>query len=108
MRYLKTFSAICLILLSILEVNAQTITVQGTVTDAETGDPLEFVTVIIEGTHIGTTTSSDGTFELNLRSANDVLVFSFVGYMTQRHLPLQTVLRWWSGCSKNLRRKLDR
>ncbi|MCY4672456.1 MAG: TonB-dependent receptor [Bacteroidetes bacterium] len=87
MRHLKTFSVICLILLSIPEVNAQTITVQGTVTDAETGDPLEFVTVIIEGTHIGTTTSSDGTFELDLRSANDALVFSFVGYMTQRHLP---------------------
>ncbi len=87
MRYLKAFSVICLILLGVFEVNAQTITVQGTVTDAETGAPLEFVTVIIEGTHIGTTTSMDGTFELNLRSANDALVFSFVGYMTQRHLP---------------------
>ena len=41
--------------------------VRGTVNDGETGDPMESVTVFIEGTSIGTTTSSDGTYELELR-----------------------------------------
>ncbi len=60
------------------------VTVRGTVTDAETGDPMEAVTVFIDGTSIGTTTNSEGLFELNLQSAEDVMVFSFVGYETQR------------------------
>ncbi|MCY4204864.1 MAG: TonB-dependent receptor [Bacteroidetes bacterium] len=69
-------------------VNAQ-VAVRGTVTDAETGDPLQSVTVLIEGTTIGTSTASDGTFELTVRSADDILVFSFIGYVTQRLAPVE-------------------
>lgn len=86
MNFIKSVSILSLILVFVIDVAAQ-ITVRGVVNDEETGDPMEFVTVVIEGTDIGTTTSPEGVFELNLRSADDVLVFSFIGYVTQRLLP---------------------
>src|SRR5699024_66094 len=36
-----------------------------------------------KGTTTGTSTGSDGTFELTVESLQDTLVFSFVGYQTQ-------------------------
>lgn len=64
--------------------------VRGTVSDEETGNPMEFVTVRVEGSSTGTTTSSDGTYELELSSGDDILVFSFIGYVTQRLSPPAT------------------
>ena len=60
------------------------VVVEGTVTDAETGAPLEYVTVLVEGTFSGTTTAEDGTYQVMLEPGNEILVFSFVGYSTQR------------------------
>jgi TonB-linked SusC/RagA family outer membrane protein len=42
------------------------------------------VNVIIEGTTIGTTTDAEGAYTLNINNANAVLVFSFIGYTTER------------------------
>ncbi len=86
MKYLIPCSVLSLFLLSVSSSAAQT-TVRGNVTDQDTGEPLEFVTVAIEGTTTGTTTSPEGTFELELRSVNDILVFSFIGYVTRRLAP---------------------
>lgn len=60
---------------------AQSGTVQGTVTDAN-GDPLPGVNVVIKGTTNGTVTDLDGKYTLNAAS-DDVLVYSFVGFMSQ-------------------------
>ncbi len=60
----------------------QTVTVSGTVTDAQ-GQPLPGATVMEEGTTNGTVTNSDGVFTINV-SGNATLVFSFVGMSTQR------------------------
>ena len=57
--------------------------VQGTVTGAETGEPLAGVNVVIQGTTQGTVTNSDGQYELELPSDEVALVFSFIGYITQ-------------------------
>jgi len=62
--------------------NAQNITVSGTVTD-ETG-PLPGVTVLLEGTNKGATTDFDGLYTITDVPANGVLVFSYVGFTTQR------------------------
>lgn len=56
----------------------------GTVVDAITGEPLPGVTVMVQGTTKGTTTSTEGKFTLDLPNANAVLVFSFIGYETQK------------------------
>ncbi|MXZ59057.1 MAG: TonB-dependent receptor [Rhodothermaceae bacterium] len=86
MKYLTIYSIVSLIVLFAPDVGAQ-VTVRGTVSDERTGEPMELVTVVIEGTSIGTTTSPEGTFELELRGTGDILVFSFIGYVTQRITP---------------------
>jgi len=63
-------------------------TVTGTVTDAESGDSLPGVNVVVKNTTIGTSTGNDGQFELDVTSLQDTLVFSFVGYRTEE-VPLQ-------------------
>lgn len=60
-------------------------TVRGTVLDEE-DLPLPGVNVILKGTSIGTTTDYDGKFEFPQQlEANDVLVFSYIGYDTKEY-----------------------
>lgn len=63
---------------------AQEQTVEGTVTDAETQEPLPGVNVLVSDTDIGTATGTDGTYSLNVPAEADTLVFSYVGYQVQR------------------------
>jgi TonB-linked SusC/RagA family outer membrane protein len=57
-------------------------TVRGNVADNE-GDALPGATVMIKGTNIGTTTDFDGNYTINIESQDAVLVFSFIGLITQ-------------------------
>lgn len=59
------------------------ITVSGTVKDASTQQPLPGVNVIVKGTTNGTTTDSDGRYSLSVSEEDAVLIFSFIGYITQ-------------------------
>ena len=56
--------------------------ITGTVTEEGSGFPLPGVNIQIQGTLTGTITGIDGTYSLQA-STGDVLVFSFVGYITQ-------------------------
>lgn len=58
-------------------------TVKGTVTDAETGEVLEGVQVVVKGTTVGKFTASDGTYSLLLPAEGQVLVFTYVGKLKQ-------------------------
>ena len=60
----------------------QTRTVQGIVTD-DLGDPLPGVNVTIKGTTTGVMTGSDGSFSISVPNENAVLVFSYIGFVTQ-------------------------
>lgn len=62
-------------------VQAQTIS--GVVTDANSGETLPGVNIIVKGTATGTATGSDGNYELTVPSLQDTLMFSYVGYRTQ-------------------------
>ena len=56
--------------------------VKGIVQD-EDGQPLSFVTILIEGTGNGTTSDLDGHFELEItKDTKPVLQFSYLGYQT--------------------------
>lgn len=57
-------------------------TVKGKVTD-EKGDPLPGVSVVVKGTTQGATTSTEGTYQLIVGDNAPVLIFSFVGYLSQ-------------------------
>ena len=60
------------------------ISVTGSIKDIS-GEPLPGVNIFVEGnTSIGTVTDIDGNFTINAPSQEDVLVFSFVGYLTEK------------------------
>src|SRR5690349_8887744 len=59
---------------------AQEIVVQGKVTDAGSGDPIPFATVLLKGTTVGVTTDFDGNFILFTTTKGDSIVVSTVGY----------------------------
>ncbi|MBF0650179.1 SusC/RagA family TonB-linked outer membrane protein [Dysgonomonas sp. GY75] len=61
---------------------AQNRTVQGTVSDANTGEALIGVSVVVKGSTVGTVTDIDGKFTLPA-AANSTLVISYVGYIKQ-------------------------
>lgn len=67
---------------------AQEHLVSGTVIDAETDGPLPGANIVVKGTTLGATSDSDGQYEVEAPSAQDTLVFSFVGYETQE-IPIQ-------------------
>ncbi len=58
--------------------------ITGTVTDSQTGEGLPGVNVIIEGSTIGTTTDIDGKYSLDFPQESAVLVFSYVGYISEK------------------------
>lgn len=57
--------------------------ITGTVTDADGGDPLIGVNILIQGTTTGTITDFDGNYSINANTG-DVLIFSYTGYTEQK------------------------
>lgn len=57
----------------------ETYKVKGVITD-DIGEILPGVTVLIKGTIIGVVSDFEGLYELEIRSPNDTLVFSYVGF----------------------------
>lgn len=78
LAFFSTFFAISL--------SAQETTVQGKVTDANSGDPLPFVNVYFKGTQTGMTTDFDGNFLITTKTPTDSLVAAYVGYKTKVRL----------------------
>ena len=68
---------------------AQQMTVKGLVKDT-TGEPIIGANVVVKGTTNGTITDFDGNFLLNA-TKGDIIVISFIGYLTQE-LPAATSL----------------
>ncbi|MGD1890908.1 MAG: von Willebrand factor type A domain-containing protein [Cyclobacteriaceae bacterium] len=61
----------------------QTKTITGTVTSATNGSALPGVNVIVKGTQIGTVTNLNGQYRIENVSEQDVLVFSFIGFVSK-------------------------
>lgn len=68
------------------EVEKLVIFVTGTITD-QTGNPIPGANILVKGTTVGTTTDANGKYSLEVFEDNAVLIFSFIGYITQE-LPL--------------------
>jgi TonB-dependent starch-binding outer membrane protein SusC len=62
---------------------AQEYNITGVVTDKTTGETLPGVYVLIKGTTNGTATDANGSYVVKVPDANTVLVFSYVGYISQ-------------------------
>jgi TonB-dependent starch-binding outer membrane protein SusC len=81
---LRSFRLVLVLLVFTMTSFAQSgLLVNGKV-NATNGEPLVGVTVAVKGNNTKTVTKADGTFQINVQSANAVLVFSYVGYTTQQ------------------------
>ena len=79
---LKVLGTMFLVALFAMQAKAQEITVTGTVTDNL--GPVIGASIQVEGTTIGCITDIDGNYNLPNVPANGTLVFSFIGYQTQK------------------------
>lgn len=57
-------------------------TISGVVTDDQ-GEALPGVSVVVKNSQLGTSTNVDGTYQLTVPDGEQILVFSFVGYLPQ-------------------------
>lgn len=62
---------------------AQDRNVTGTVTNLEGGEPIPGVNIRVKGTSRGTVTDVDGNYSIRLVDENVVLVFSFIGFLSE-------------------------
>ena len=83
MKHLLRFAAFIWFFLAFINVTVfGQIPVSGIVNDAE-NFPLPGVSVIIKGTNSGTVTDIDGEFRMEVPSNDDILIFSYVGFLSQ-------------------------
>lgn len=80
--FLKALGILLLSVLFATQANAQNITVTGTVTDNL--GPVIGASIQVEGTSNGTITDIDGNYTLPNVPAKSTLIFSFIGYQTQK------------------------
>ena len=86
MKNLFTNQSLVLILMMCLIVPfiyAQERSVSGIVSDSN-GEPLPGVSILIEGTTQGTTSDANGNYRLVIPDSENILIFSYVGYITAR------------------------
>jgi len=81
----KSIPLIALVFLSFTAFS-QDVTVEGQVTDAETGEPLPGVSIVQKGTQTGTSSDMEGNYQITVPE-DATLVFSFVGYQA-KELPV--------------------
>jgi TonB-linked SusC/RagA family outer membrane protein len=82
-NFLSISLTLLISLLSFTGVIAQDLNISGKVTEAN-GDPLPGVTVLLEGTNVGVSSDSDGNYQISTPNKEGVLVFSFIGFRTQK------------------------
>jgi iron complex outermembrane receptor protein len=79
-NFIPTKSMMILLLFGLPLYVFSQVTATGKVTDAETGDPLIGVNILVKGTSTGTVTDFDGNYEIELPAEGQSLVFSYTGY----------------------------
>lgn len=79
---LRRLCALVLLVMTAVAINAQNLTVSGTVTDTD-GEPMIGATVMVTGTQNGVATDLDGHYTLKNVAPAAKLRFSYVGYQTK-------------------------
>jgi iron complex outermembrane receptor protein len=85
MRIIRKNLKVLLFLVAVLITSvgyAQVKTITGKITDAENGESLPGVSVVVKGTTIGAATNFDGDYTVNVETGQ-TLIFSFIGYTPQ-------------------------
>lgn len=71
---------LCLISKSVYSQVSDKTIIKGTITDANTGDPVPYVSVILKGTTVGTITDTQGKYLIETNVGAAEIRFSFIGY----------------------------
>ncbi|WP_289042435.1 TonB-dependent receptor [uncultured Zobellia sp.] len=72
-----------MILLWGFTIQAQSVTVSGTVVSADDSQALPGVNVVVKGTTTGSVTDFDGNYSIVAPDANSILVFTYIGFTPQ-------------------------
>src|SRR6185369_2458285 len=80
----RFFSGLFIFLSSIGFVTAQETVVRGHVFEKGKQEPIPFVSIGFKGTTTGVTSDFEGNFELRTTKPVDTIIFSYIGYKTQR------------------------
>lgn len=81
LQFKKT--GLLLILMATCSLAYGQITVKGRVISSEDNQAMPGVNILVRGTGKGIATGPDGTYNISVAKAEDVLVFSFIGYKAQ-------------------------
>ncbi|MFY0672204.1 MAG: carboxypeptidase-like regulatory domain-containing protein [Bacteroidia bacterium] len=84
---LKSLIILLIAFVSVLQLKAQKY-IHGVVVDAEKGEPIPFVNVVLKGSFKGTATNFDGEFTLNIPedAITDTVLMTVVGYKKSEYL----------------------
>ncbi|WP_321348045.1 TonB-dependent receptor [uncultured Draconibacterium sp.] len=74
------FSIVLLAAFSLFSLATYAQTIKGVVVDAETNEALIGASVVLDGTTTGTVTDIDGTFSLSVKSGDQKIIISYIGY----------------------------
>ena len=77
---IRNIQLVILLLLNTVNVFSQERTLTGTVSDAETGEPLPYVSILFKNTTTGTITDTLGYYRIKCPANADTLHFSAIGY----------------------------
>ena len=78
MKKLQAITVMILILFTVMA-HANEIEVTGKITDAESGEALPYVNVMIKHTKIGTVSDLNGEYRIVVADEKSVLVYSLIG-----------------------------
>ncbi|SMO65674.1 TonB-linked outer membrane protein, SusC/RagA family [Saccharicrinis carchari] len=78
----RSYLLVVLLLFSVAGYGQKTIS--GKVTEEGSNLPLPGVSILIEGTHVGAITDMDGNYQLKNIPDDALLVYSFIGFITQK------------------------
>jgi vancomycin permeability regulator SanA len=79
----KVFAVVlsaCCMVATLPQSHAQETVIRGKVTDAGSGDPIPFASVVLTGTSVGATTDFEGNYLIRTTHPSDSLVARYVGY----------------------------
>lgn len=79
----KVLLGFALTLIAVFSVMAQNRTITGQVTSEEEPEGIPGVNVSVQGTTVGAVTDLDGSYSIEMPEGANMLVFSFVGFVTQ-------------------------
>ena len=80
---MKRYSLVLVVLLFVMQAFAQKGSIKGRIYDAKTNQPLEFASILVQGTSIGSTSDLDGNYIFTgIEPGFKRLVISLVGYQT--------------------------